>query len=498
MKKSTLVLSIISGIVIGVILACLLRDVDVVLFLAAAVLVGCVPPILARYFTRSLLRGLLNSCRDYLEYGTTCHRTQPEEYPPEYVRLFDAPTAELIQGGMIAVGDFEAPEESPGRWCDRSFRRTFRTPDGMIWADVKYIRPRRMMRAILTLGGFRAYYQQPVLEIEIVFEDGFALSILNTKQASKPGAIPGIQLEWYPRTSPAELLRIARERKTQLETERSIPARALDLETYEEFTCIGILYSFHYAFKYFSPPDAQLRRDNFSNGAIARYHAIIDRKPFPFPPAPPATAPATVPTDGTVPQTESSTAAAITQAAETAEPPLEVAATETSAAIPSEHAPETAAAPSPEVERLLKQHQSSVTNLGIVILLSLVNVVLLVTDADVSFPFSAIFPTLTVMCGQELTLETGYAGFETAGTFLALGSILIYGICWLTARKYRGWILVALLLFLFDSLLLLPFIPGSGSAIWIDVVFHCWVLWSLFNGVRAWIKLRRIEKENIL
>ena len=98
----------------------------------------------------------------------------------------------------------------------------------------------------------------------------------------------------------------------------------------------------------------------------------------------------------------------------------------------------------------------------------------------------------------EVDLETGYAGFETAGTFLALGSILIYGICWLTARKYRGWILVALLLFLFDSLLLLPFIPGSGSAIWIDVVFHCWVLWSLFNGVRAWIKLRRIEKENIL
>ncbi len=127
------------------------------------------------------------------------------------------------------------------------------------------------------------------------------------------------------------------------------------------------------------------------------------------------------------------------------------------------------------------------------IILTLVNVILISFEADVSFPFSAFLPTMLTAVGQAGAAE-GSSAWRIVGLILAAFPILIYAGCWILAKKYRVFLLIALILFVFDTLLLLLFSFGGGVSMWIDIVFHIWVLLSLFAGVKAWRKLSTLKE----
>ena len=151
----------------------------------------------------------------------------------------------------------------------------------------------------------------------------------------------------------------------------------------------------------------------------------------------------------------------------------------------------------PELEMEMKRYQSSVANFGMAVLLSAVNVVLVVADADISFPFSAFFPTLIIIFGDQLAEESNLAIFSWIGIVLAVFSILIYAVCWFLSKKYRPFILVGFVIFILDFLLIFPFILGGSWEVLVEIVFHIWVLCTLYSGVKALRNIHRLDTDTI-
>lgn len=137
-------------------------------------------------------------------------------------------------------------------------------------------------------------------------------------------------------------------------------------------------------------------------------------------------------------------------------------------------------------------------NLLMMAVLSLVNVILILTNANLSFPFSATFPQIATAFGQGLA----EAGLGTpalvAGIVVALISIGLYVLCWFLCKKYRGAMVAALILFVLDCLCLIPYLLESPGSMLIDVLFHAWVMYYLIIGVVAYAKLRRLPPEEPL
>lgn len=141
---------------------------------------------------------------------------------------------------------------------------------------------------------------------------------------------------------------------------------------------------------------------------------------------------------------------------------------------------------------------------------TIINIVLLVVNANSYFLFSAYIPYVIVdlamfFCGKY-PVEY-YEGFPTEAFFgngvfavmlvLAAVILVVYLLSWFFSDKGRvGWLIFALVLFGLDSagMLLLGGISVENA---IDIVFHVWFLMSLFNGVSACYKLKKLPSEKL-
>ena len=132
--------------------------------------------------------------------------------------------------------------------------------------------------------------------------------------------------------------------------------------------------------------------------------------------------------------------------------------------------------------------------------LTVVNVVLLIADAGISFPFSAFAPQLFYGVGQAAAAdENGAAVFLAVGVVLAAAAVGIYFLCWALSKKHAGAMTAALILFALDSLLLAVFVALAFEvALLIDVAFHAWVLYYLISAVAAFAKLKALPPEEVL
>lgn len=135
-------------------------------------------------------------------------------------------------------------------------------------------------------------------------------------------------------------------------------------------------------------------------------------------------------------------------------------------------------------------------NLLLVIAFTTVNVFLLLLNTDLSFLFSATFPIFFVGIGQVFTEQTGSNAFLLIGTVIAFISIALYAVCYFLSKKRKVFILVALVLFVLDTLLLLwlSLLEFEVSSL-IDIAFHVWILYYLIIGVAAWSGLKKLPPE---
>lgn len=149
-------------------------------------------------------------------------------------------------------------------------------------------------------------------------------------------------------------------------------------------------------------------------------------------------------------------------------------------------------------------------NMLLVIAFTLVNIVLLVTNSDRYFLFSAYIPYTVanlgmIMCGKY-PLEYYGGGdpsdynFMDASYFVgfvavAVVLVILYVLPFIFSKKLRpGWLIFALVIFAIDTLFMLFDIGIETDAI-IDYLFHAWVIGSLIVGVSTGYKLKKLPPE---
>ena len=420
---------------------------------------------------REQMAAVRNAFRDFLENGVALRPVDSADFPPEYVEKIVQAADELVAAGMICEGDFQGPEERMALE-KKKFRRILRSSDGTLWAEVAAMRPKFPARCLMYLFGYGRYCRRASVEISSFFADCSMMDVVNGKKIAGMREIPGVRFEWRPGEEPRKLLWTALELRRKIEDGGRNPALPFSLEAFAETSQRWALYSTIRNSTLPPPTDGELRREKFSDAAIAKFRQCGERPASPVPDS-----------DSNMPMRPKEDVSPVESvlpaelvSPESAPIPVEIPLSNPSEAIELEEA---------------ARFKRAVANLGIMTLLSAVNMILIVSGAEIMFPFSAFFPTLAVTVGAVTAMETKIILFTFFGLGVALSSILMYAACWALAKKIRCFILIAFLLFTLDSLLLLPFIPEGGASIWIDVAFHVWVLLSLFSGVRAWWNLRR-------
>lgn len=157
-------------------------------------------------------------------------------------------------------------------------------------------------------------------------------------------------------------------------------------------------------------------------------------------------------------------------------------------------------------QTLENQYKSGVSNLLLVVGFTVVNLVLLISNSNRYFLFSAYLPYFIADMGMYLCgryPEEYYYGDEVFldGTYfiimvaLAVIMALVYLLCWFMAKKKKvGWLIFGLVFFCLDTVAFIVLNGLSSDGI-IDIVFHVWVIATLINGIRNFYKLKRLPAE---
>lgn len=162
-------------------------------------------------------------------------------------------------------------------------------------------------------------------------------------------------------------------------------------------------------------------------------------------------------------------------------------------------------------EILANKYQSARHNILLVVVFTLVNIILLVTNSNTYFLFSASIPYYIVdlgmfLCGKypaEYYLDVGVIdpmsnAFFAVTLVVAAVILVLYLLGWIFSKKPRvGWMIFALVFFVIDTLGMLWWV-GISSDMIIDVVFHGWVIVSLASGIRSYFKLKNLPEEELV
>ncbi len=142
-----------------------------------------------------------------------------------------------------------------------------------------------------------------------------------------------------------------------------------------------------------------------------------------------------------------------------------------------------------------EKYASGRANLLLMIVFTVINIVLLLVNADVMFIFSATVPYYAVVFGYAFEIPTLVAiGIVFAAIILA-----VYLACWFFSKKHYGWMIAAVVLFAIDTVFMaLLFVLFSELSGIIDALGHIWVMYYLIIGVVSGAKLKKLAPEEEL
>ena len=158
---------------------------------------------------------------------------------------------------------------------------------------------------------------------------------------------------------------------------------------------------------------------------------------------------------------------------------------------------------------LERKFETARGNILLVIVMTLVNVLLLVLNANTYFLFSAYIPFLLADIGMFLCglypkeIYTGeMAGVEFLPKaflviMLAIVAVILalYFLSWLLSKnRKKGWLVFALIFFTLDTLAMFGLNGFVVDSI-IDYAIHVWVIVSLASGISALSKLKKLPAE---
>ena len=156
-----------------------------------------------------------------------------------------------------------------------------------------------------------------------------------------------------------------------------------------------------------------------------------------------------------------------------------------------------------------QRYKSARMNLLLVVVFTAVNLLLLVTNSDLYFLFSAFVPyfitTIGMVLCRRFPAELYTGGLEDLPILdnsffvillvISIVFTLLYLAAWLFSNKNRiGWLIFALVFFGIDTFALL-FINGIALDSIFDLLFHAWVIYYLVVGVTAHYQLKKLPPE---
>ena len=162
-----------------------------------------------------------------------------------------------------------------------------------------------------------------------------------------------------------------------------------------------------------------------------------------------------------------------------------------------------------ERQMLEAKYRNSRSNLLFVIAFTVINIILLVTQSNSYFLFSAYIPYMFVDYGMYfggMYPTEAYGEYLSQITFLGKGFfavmlaiavviLLFYLVCWIFSKKpSKGWLITALVFFSMDTVGLI-LMQGINVELILDYVFHGWVIVSLVNGILTVKKLKNLPEE---
>lgn len=143
-------------------------------------------------------------------------------------------------------------------------------------------------------------------------------------------------------------------------------------------------------------------------------------------------------------------------------------------------------------EFIQQKYKNSRSNLLLVVILTVLNLVLFFTGSETMMLFSASIPYYAVVFGAVLQIDE----LAIAGLCIAAVVIVLYFLCWLLSKKHYGWLIVALVMFVLDTLTM------AGLYLWVqdfsgilDALIHVWILYYLIVGVINGRKLKLLPPE---
>ena len=161
-----------------------------------------------------------------------------------------------------------------------------------------------------------------------------------------------------------------------------------------------------------------------------------------------------------------------------------------------------------ERELYEQKYRSSRMNLLLVVVFTIINLILLATNADSYFLFSAFIPYFITFMGMTvcgLLPQEYYEGLEEMvfldksvfAVLLVISVVLtlLYLLAWFMSNKNRvGWLIFTLVFFGLDTLGML-YINGLSLDSAFDILFHAWVIYYIIVGISAHYKLKKLPIE---
>jgi len=126
-----------------------------------------------------------------------------------------------------------------------------------------------------------------------------------------------------------------------------------------------------------------------------------------------------------------------------------------------------------------------------------VNLVLVMLNADLSFPFSATVPQIPLIFGQILYEAQGMSIFYVTGIIIALILASGYLLLFFLSRKRVVPIWITIGFIIIDTIVMFLVSLDDIGSILVDLAFHIWVIVSMINLLRSRIELNRITREEL-
>ena len=158
-------------------------------------------------------------------------------------------------------------------------------------------------------------------------------------------------------------------------------------------------------------------------------------------------------------------------------------------------------------QQLEAKFQSARTDLLLIVGFTIINIILLVTGSDSYFIFSAYVPYVISFYGMTLCGKFPAEYYEDIedifylddGAFVAFISVavvltLLYLLCWFMSKNFKSsWLIFGLVMISLDTAFLL--LDGITADMFIDLLFHIWMIVTISMGISANKKLKALPDE---